>query len=1179
MPRDEEFPLVAEPITAQPYAVENEAAEVIMPRDEEFPLVAEPITAQPYAVENEAAEVIMPRDEEFPLVAEPTTANAEESLFSPRIVDDAEIHYLRAISPEAQDEEYDPFAEPKITGPQFDEALSHNERAEETNQLQEQIPPMYHEFLDIFRQKEGTETLPPSRDYDMRIDLIPQAKLAVAPLYQLTENEKTVLLETIERETNAGRIRPSNAAYGSPMFFVPKKDGRLRLVVDYRKLNSNTINDAYPLPLIAQITNDLSKAKFFTKLDLVGAYQLLRVAKGHEHLTAFRTQYGMYESLVVRDGLRNAPSVFQHFLNEVFRVLIGRGVIVYIDDILIYADDLAELRRLTLRVFEIVRQSSLYLKASKCEFEKTSLVFLGFVISARGIESNPSFVNTIRSFPVPKCLKDSRAFIGVVGYYRRFVPGFSKIAAPINELTRKDRVFEWGPAQQTAFDELKEKLCSAPVLAHYNPKFETILQTDASHFGWGFVISQINADTGLEHPVAIESGRFSPAQINYSTSEKEFLAIVESFIRYRHMLLQVFTSILTDHLNLTYWMTPRQLNPRQARWMEILSPFRFIIIYRPGKSADMPDALSRRSDYHPGKGATLEQELNYAQALPSFTEISKTAKQFGDDSRSQVMLRALQHSNTIERGYFATDAEIINGLREDPEIEPIVADMLAIVKHLDRQTLYHEPSSLAELRRSGRNPAFTNATWSLHGFLMINNRVYVPQVADIRLKLLQARHDSPQAGHPGIGKTYDLLYRDYVWVGMKRDVESYVSGCTVCQRTKPSHTKAHGHLKTLEVPERAWQHITMDFIEELPSSNGYNSILVVVDRLTKWAIFVPTTTTLTSPGLADIILREVVSQHGLPTSIVSDRGSKFTAHFWRNLTDLMGVKLNLSTAYHPQTDGQTERVNQIVEQYLRIFASYNQDDWSALLPQASLVYNNTTHSATKLSPFYANFGYHPRLLPELLPTTADVPEANRIAASLTELHAFCSANIADAVKSYAKYYNNGRLETPEYQIGDEVMLSLENIKTKRPTKKFEIRQGGPYRITERIGTHAYRLQLPITMRIHSVFHVSSLQGFIRPAFPGQTYNPPGPIEVDDVGGASYEVANVINSRQNKRTGRLEYLVEWLGYEGTDEHTSWEPKHNLATAKQRVAEFHQRYPKKPRQSSPKPRLGATTRVSQ
>jgi hypothetical protein len=239
MPRDEEFPLVAEPITAQPYAVENEAAEVIMPRDEEFPLVAEPITAQPYAVENEAAEVIMPRDEEFPLVAEPTTANAEESLFSPRIVDDAEIHYLRAISPEAQDEEYDPFAEPKITGPQFDEALSQNERAEETNQLQEQIPPMYHEFLDIFRQKEETETLPPSRDYDMRIDLIPQAKLAVAPLYQLTENEKTVLLETIERETTAGRIRPSNAAYGSPMFFVPKKDGRLRLVVDYHAGNNS----------------------------------------------------------------------------------------------------------------------------------------------------------------------------------------------------------------------------------------------------------------------------------------------------------------------------------------------------------------------------------------------------------------------------------------------------------------------------------------------------------------------------------------------------------------------------------------------------------------------------------------------------------------------------------------------------------------------------------------------------------------------------------------------------------------------------------------------------------------------------------------------------------------------------------------------------------------------------
>jgi hypothetical protein len=294
---------------------------------------------------------------------------------------------------------------------QFDIPLNDEEVETETRQLLVQLPEYCHSYLDIFRQKQGTETLAPSRAYDMPIDLIPSPKLAAAKLYQLTETERIVLLETLERETKAGRIRSSNAAYGSPMFFVAKKDGRHRMVVDYRRLNENTIPDAYPLPLISQIWNDLTKAKYYTKLDLTGAYQLLRMKEGHEHLTAFRTQYGMFESLVVRDGLRNAPAYFQHFLNDVFKEILGRGVVVYIDDILIYSNTLDELRRLTLKVFEITRRSSLYLKAIKCEFEKTSIGFLGVRISGKGIETDPEKIKAVREFPVPINLRHSRSDI------------------------------------------------------------------------------------------------------------------------------------------------------------------------------------------------------------------------------------------------------------------------------------------------------------------------------------------------------------------------------------------------------------------------------------------------------------------------------------------------------------------------------------------------------------------------------------------------------------------------------------------------------------------------------------------------------------------------------------------------------------------------------------------------
>ncbi|EIW70139.1 hypothetical protein TREMEDRAFT_30259, partial [Tremella mesenterica DSM 1558] len=732
---------------------------------------------------------------------------------------------------------------------------------EEQDELFQVVPEQYHQYIDVFNPKKGGETLPPSRSYDLKFELKEGANLKVASLYAQGEDQRRALRDILDREIAAGRIRASNSPYGSPMFMIPKKaEGQWRMVIDYRKLNEATIPDAYPLPLIGQITEELGKARYFSKLDLIGAYQLLRVTEGHEHLTAFRTQYGMFESLVVRDGLRNAPAVFQHFLNEVFRELLGNGVVVYIDDILIYGNTLEELRGTTAKVFEVLRKASLYVKASKCEFERDSVVFLGFVVSSKGVSVNPEYIDAITSFPRPKNLRESRGFIGVVSYYRRFVPNFSKIARPINDLTRKEVPFVWGVEQESAFKELKARMCTAPVLAHFDPTLKTILQTDASFFGWGFIISQINT-AGQEHPVAIESGAFNTAQLNYTVGEKEFLAVVEGFRRRRHLLLQVETTVLTDHLNLTYWMEPKQLSPRQGRWVEELANFRFKMVYRPGTQASLPDGLSRRADYHSGKGSTMVQESNLIQGLPKFDEVDATT------SELRHLLRALQ------------------GTRE-------------------------EPGSITELRRSSRSPLILRGGWNSRGFLTFDDRIYVPNYADARLKIMKMRHDSALAGHPGSAKTLELVLRDYVWIGVRKDVEDYIAGCAVCQRAKTNRQKPHGELKPLEVATKPWSSISMDFIEELPNSHGYNSILVVVDRLTKWAIFIPTTTKLTAAGLSELILDYVVAQHGLPENIVSDRGSKFTSKFWKNLTDSLGIRLHLSTAYHPQTDGQTERTNQ-----------------------------------------------------------------------------------------------------------------------------------------------------------------------------------------------------------------------------------------------------------------------------
>lgn len=360
----------------------------------------------------------------------------------------------------------------------------------------------------------------------------------------------------------------------------------------------------------------------------------------------------------------------------------------------------------------------------------------------------------------------------------------------------------------------------------------------------------------------------------------------------------------------------------------------------------------------------------------------------------------------------------------------------------------------------------------------------------------------------------------------------------------------------------------MDFIEPLPTSDGFDSILVIVDRLTKWSIYIPTTTTINSQKLAQLILDNVIAQHGIPESIVSDRGTKFVSRFWKHITSRIGIQVRLSTAYHPQTDGQTERMNQILEHYLRTFGNYLQDDWSTWLGLASFVYNNSTHSGTQHSPFFANFGYHPRWIDDVRTMEGpDVPTASQMVTDLLDLHSLCSANIAEANRRYSKYYDAKRIDGPRYKVGDLVLLSLKNIKTKRPSKKLDLKLAGPYPIIENIGSHAHRLQLPPTMKIHNVFHTSLLQPYRQPSYPTQNDLRPGPIEIDD-DGEIYEISTILNSRNNPHTGKLEYLIEWVGYEGDDSETGWEPKENLVEADEYLADFHTRYPDKPRADRPR-----------
>lgn len=1003
------------------------------------------------------------------------------------------------------------------------------------------IPKDYHDFMDVFSKAKADE-LPPHRPFDHRIPIEDGKTPPFGPIYALSDTELKTLKAYLDENLKKGFITHSDSPAAAPILFVKKKDGSLRLCVDYRGLNAITIKNRYPLPLIPELLDRLKSAQIFTKIDLRGAYNLLRIAKGEEWKTAFRTRYGLYEYRVMPFGLTNAPASFQHLMNHSFRDMLDDFIIVYLDDILVFSKTKEEHVEHVRRVLQRLREVGLYAKGEKCEFHQEQVEFLGFVVTPSGLTMDLKKVQTILDWPAPKNLHELRSLLGFANFYRRFIKNYSQVVHPLTSLTKKDRTYEWTEEAQQALTALKAAFTSAALLKHYNPLRQLVLETDASDYAIAGILSQVHND-GRTYPIAFFSRKMTPAELNYEIHDKEMLAIVSSFKEWRHYLegTQYPIDVVTDHRSLEYFTTTKQLNRRQARWSEFLSDFHFKIRYRPGAQGAKPDALTRRPDYHPVvKGSSLDPNAN--------------------PQNHQQLLRNHQHafSATVTELPIVEETlmpvtnskDFMLQLRQQQGQDQLAAEMM---QALD------EPG-LARTAPPGLGPT-TTYSMSHDGILLHHGRWYLPP--SMRTKALQEQHDAPTAGHLGFRKTYQLLQRLYSWPSMRKDVENFVSTCDTCARTKARRHAPYGELKSLPVPPLPWSSVSMDLIERLPTTpDGFDSILVVVDRLTKMAKFIPTTTSLTAEELARLYLRHVFSKHGVPHDIVCDRGSEFTSKFWKTFTRLMGVQMNFSTAFHPQTDGQTERVNQAVEQYLRIYTTYQQDDWLDHLPLAEFAYNNAPHSASGMSPFFANYGYHPQLS-TVPPSTANVtsPTAAESVRALTQLHEHLRKEVAKANKASSEYYNRHRMPAPTFDVGQKVWLSARNIKSARPSNKLDDKFLGPFQVAEQVSSHAYRLKLPSTLKIHDVFHVQLLEPYKPNSLQDRRQPPPPPLRIDEE--EEYEVEAILDSKRDKRRkgDTVHYLVKWVGYDDPNENT-WETIENLKNASDVVAEYHRRYPNKP-----------------
>ncbi|KAL0560329.1 hypothetical protein IC582_000730 [Cucumis melo] len=907
--------------------------------------------------------------------------------------------------------------------------------------------PVVRDYPDVF--PEELPGLPPHREVEFAIELEPgTVPISRAP-YRMAPAELKELKVQLQELLDKGFIRPSVSPWGAPVLFVKKKDGSMRLCIDYRELNKVTVKNRYPLPRIDDLFDQLQRATMFSKIDLRAGYHQLRIKDEDVPKTAFRSRYGHYEFIVMSFGLTNAPAVFMDLMNRVFREFLDTFVIVFIDDILIYSKTEAEHEEHLRMVLQTLRDNKLYAKFSKCEFWLKQVSFLGHVVSKAGVSVDPAKIEAVTGWTRPSTVSEVRSFLGLAGYYRRFVENFSRIATPFTQLTRKGTPFVWSKACEDSFQNLKQKLVTAPVLTVPDGSGSFVIYSDASKKGLGCVLMQQGK------VVAYASRQLKSHEQNYPTHDLELAAVVFSLKIWRHYLYGEKIQIFTDHKSLKYFFTQKELNMRQRRWLELVKDYDCEILYHPGKANVVADALSRKVSHSAAlitRQAPLHRDLERAEIAVSVGAVT-------------MQLAQLTVQPTLRQ-------RIIDAQSNDPYLV--------------------EKRGLAE---AGQAVEFS---LSSDGGLLFERRLCVPSDSAVKTELLSEAHSSPFSMHPGSTKMYQDLKRVYWWRNMKREVAEFVSKCLVCQQVKAPRQKPAGLLQPLSIPEWKWENVSMDFITGLPRTlRGFTVIWVVVDRLTKSAHFVPGKSTYTASKWAQLYMSEIVRLHGVPVSIVSDKDARFTSKFWKGLQTAMGTRLDFSTAFHPQTDGQTERLNQVLEDMLRACALEFPGSWDSHLHLMEFAYNNSYQATIGMAPFEALYGKccrfpvcwgevgEQRLMgPELVQSTNEAIQKIR-----SRMH---------TAQSRQKSYADVRRKDLEFEVGDKVFLKVAPM---RGVLRFE-RRGklsprfvGPFEILERIGPVAYRLALPPSLStVHDVFHVSMLRKYVPDPSHVVDYEP---LEIDE----------------------------------------------------------------------------------
>lgn len=1001
----------------------------------------------------------------------------------------------------------------------------------------EELENLLREFRDVFPADLPAES-PPPREISMKIELRDGADPPAQAPYRVSDEAKKVIEETIKYLYDHGLARDSLSEYAAPVTLAKKADGTWRFCVDYRKLNSLTKEAKYPLPRIEDCLDQLRGAVFFTKLDLRSGYWQVRVREEDVEKTAFRTHMGHHEFLVVPMGLQGAPSCFQRLMNHYFRAYLGKFVLVYLDDILIYSRTKEEHLQHIRLVLALLREKKLYAKSSKCDLFREEVSFLGFLVKAGLVSTDPRKVQVVKDWQPPKTVRELRSFLGLCNFYRKFVKDYAKIAKPLTDILKSTQFEEtfghkftktapiWLDTKaQQAFESLKTAMTEAPCLAIFDPEKTTEVWADAS---WenqtvGAVLMQDHGN-GLQ-PVAFMSKVMNGAQARYPTFEQELLALKLALEEWKHYLLPITFTARTDHHGLKYLKSQKHLSERQWHWLAFFSEFHFFLHYRPGANMQVPDALSRRVHSqeeftHLLRVCDHDEEAHLEINVPTAEGKTKVLLHMQADKTSPHDPNSPPLNLKFEYKGDKDFEKIFEILKNKVEPLPPSADMY----HLEEDLLYWVDKTA-------------------------HQRVCVPK--RYRVMVLKEFHDTPTGGHFGSEKTYESLKRYFYWPNMKTTIEQYVSTCDLCQKSKDWTRKRYRDPQLPDVPLEPWTVVAIDFCGPFPKTKrGHDSVCAVYCLLTREAIFMPCQTTITAKGTAELYVRGVFRYKGLPRRFISDRGPQFIASFWQHVWEMLGTTATLNAPYHPQSNPM-ERGNKTFVTGLRIYVCARQDDWDDKLILFEFAYNNTVNPSTGQTPFYLNTGRHP-LVPAIKDLKTNQPAVEDFVLSIkNELAAARDCLLRTQAANADR--QGPDFQTPTFQVGDLVLLSTANLRLKLASKKLEPKWIGPLKILQIRGPNTVLLEpTPRLKDIEPIQNVLFLKPYkTRPAElgPQVIHLPPEIIKGEE----EFEVEDILAHRYKGK--KLEYLVRFKSY-GPEE-DKWLPAVNLKNAPLIVKGYHKR----------------------